>query len=67
MTEPRRRALKRRLSRASERRFVNPIVRRIVFAGKLGSTYALLGPPVAGPGARAARRSPTASAATRSG
>jgi deazaflavin-dependent oxidoreductase (nitroreductase family) len=42
MTEPRRRALKRRLSRASERRFVNPIVRRIVFAGKLGSTYAVL-------------------------
>lgn len=42
MTEPRHRALKRRLSGAFERRLVNPIVRRLVFAGKLGSTYAVL-------------------------
>ncbi len=34
--------LRRRLSRSVERRVVNPLVRRIVFAGKLGSTYAVL-------------------------
>lgn len=34
--------LKRRIGRASERRVVNPIVRRAVFAGHLGSTYAVL-------------------------
>lgn len=33
---------KRRLARASERWLMNPIVRRQVFAGRLGSTYALL-------------------------
>ncbi|HKN94704.1 MAG TPA: nitroreductase/quinone reductase family protein [Thermoleophilaceae bacterium] len=32
----------RRVSRTIERRLVNPIVRRLVFAGKLGSTYAVL-------------------------
>ena len=42
MSEPRRRRLKRALSRASERRLVNPIVRRLVLAGRLGSTYAVL-------------------------
>lgn len=35
-------ALKRRVSRAFERHVVNPIVRRRVFAGSLGSTYAVL-------------------------
>jgi deazaflavin-dependent oxidoreductase (nitroreductase family) len=34
--------LRRRLSRSVERRVVNPLVRRLVFAGKLGSTYAVL-------------------------
>ena len=34
--------LKRRVSRSVERRLVNPLVRRLVLAGKLGSTYALL-------------------------
>lgn len=42
MSEPRWRSLKRRLSRASERRLVNPIVRRMVLGGRLGSTYAVL-------------------------
>lgn len=36
------RGLKRRISRAFERHVVNPIVRRRVFAGRLGSTYAVL-------------------------
>lgn len=35
-------ALKRRISGAFERHLVNPIVRRRVFAGRLGSTYAVL-------------------------
>jgi deazaflavin-dependent oxidoreductase (nitroreductase family) len=35
-------ALKRRISGAFERHVVNPIVRRLVFGGRLGSTYAVL-------------------------
>jgi deazaflavin-dependent oxidoreductase (nitroreductase family) len=42
MTEPRRLRLKRRIGRAVERRVVNPMVRRLVLAGRLGSTYAVL-------------------------
>jgi deazaflavin-dependent oxidoreductase (nitroreductase family) len=34
--------LKRGASRSVERRLVNPLVRRLVFAGKCGSTYAVL-------------------------
>jgi deazaflavin-dependent oxidoreductase (nitroreductase family) len=33
---------KRRLFRSVERRMVNPLTRRAVFAGRLGSTYAVL-------------------------
>lgn len=42
MSEPRWRGLKRRLSRAMERRLVNPLIRRAVLSGRLGSTYAVL-------------------------
>lgn len=35
-------SLKRRVSRRFERRLVNPLTRRAVFAGRLGSTYAVL-------------------------
>lgn len=42
MSEPRRLRLKRRIGRAVERRVVNPIVRRMVLRGRLGSTYAVL-------------------------
>src|SRR5436305_10445354 len=42
MSEPRLRSWKRRLSRASERRIINPLVRRLVFRGRLVSTYAVL-------------------------
>jgi deazaflavin-dependent oxidoreductase (nitroreductase family) len=40
--EPRRLRWKRRIGRATERRLVNPIVRRLVLGGRLGSTYAVL-------------------------
>ncbi len=39
---PRWLSLKRRVSRAFERRLVNPLNRRAVFAGRLGKTYAVL-------------------------
>jgi len=42
VSEPRRRALKRRMSRASEKRLVNPLVRRLVAAGRGGKVYAVL-------------------------
>src|SRR5436305_10189951 len=42
MGESRRKRRKRERSRAFERRVVNPIVRRAVFAGRMGSTYAVL-------------------------
>jgi deazaflavin-dependent oxidoreductase (nitroreductase family) len=37
-----RQRLKRGVSRWVERRVINPAVRRLVFAGRLGSTYAVL-------------------------
>lgn len=40
--KPRRQAWKRRLSRALETRVVNPLIRGLLGAGRLGSTYALL-------------------------
>jgi deazaflavin-dependent oxidoreductase (nitroreductase family) len=42
LSQPARQRLKRRISRSIERRLVNPFVRRLVSAGKLGSTYAIL-------------------------
>lgn len=42
MSESRWHSLRRRLSRAAERRLINPVVRRSVFSGRLGSTYAVL-------------------------
>lgn len=42
MSESRRAQRKRRRSRAFERRVVNPLIRRAVFGGHLGSTYAVL-------------------------
>jgi len=42
VSEPRRRRLKRAIGRAGERRVVNPLVRRAVLRGRLGSTYAVL-------------------------
>ena len=42
MGESRRKRRKRERSRAFERRVVNPLVRRAVFAGRMGSTYAVL-------------------------
>lgn len=42
MTEPRLARVKRRLGGVVERRVVNPIIRRLVMAGRLGSTYAVL-------------------------
>ncbi len=50
--------LKRRVGRQIERRLVNPIVRRLVFAGKLGATYAVL--ETAGRRTGLARRTPVA-------
>jgi deazaflavin-dependent oxidoreductase (nitroreductase family) len=41
-TDPRHRAWKRRLSRALEKRVVNHLVRGLLGAGRLGSTYAQL-------------------------
>jgi deazaflavin-dependent oxidoreductase (nitroreductase family) len=58
MSEPRRRRWKRRLSRAGERRIVNPLVRRLVFRGRLGSTYAVL--ETTGRRSRARRLTPVA-------
>ncbi len=42
MSSPRWRSLKRRLSRRFERRVANPLTRRAVFSGRMGSTYAVL-------------------------
>jgi|SRR5579859_220890 len=42
MSESRRTRRRRARSRAFERRAVNPLVRRAVFAGRLGGTYAVL-------------------------
>ncbi len=58
MSESRRHRLKRRISRASERRLVNPLVRRAVLAGHLGSTYAVL--ETTGRRTGQARRTPVA-------
>ncbi|MFL5823271.1 MAG: nitroreductase/quinone reductase family protein [Solirubrobacteraceae bacterium] len=58
MTESRRHRVKRRLSRASEKRLVNPLVRRAVFAGRLGKTYAVL--ETTGRRTGAIRRTPVA-------
>jgi deazaflavin-dependent oxidoreductase (nitroreductase family) len=58
MAESRWRKTKRRLSRASERRLVNPLVRRAVFAGRFGGTYAVL--ETVGRRTGATRRTPVA-------
>jgi deazaflavin-dependent oxidoreductase (nitroreductase family) len=58
MATSRLRSLKRRISRASERRVVNPLVRRAVFAGRLGRTYAVL--ETTGRRSGATRRTPVA-------
>lgn len=58
MSDSRRHRFKRRLSRASEKRLVNPLVRRAVFAGRLGKTYAVL--ETTGRRTGAARRTPVA-------
>ena len=50
--------LKRRATGTIERRLVNPLVRRLVFAGKLGSTYAVL--ETTGRRTGLARRTPVA-------
>ena len=42
MSDSRRHRFKRRIGRASEKRLVNPLVRRAMFAGRLGRTYAVL-------------------------
>ena len=42
MSESRRTRRKRERSRAFERRLVNPLIRRAVFSGRLGKTYAVL-------------------------
>lgn len=52
------RALKRRISRAFERHVVNPVVRRRVFTGHLGSVYAVL--ETTGRRTGLARRTPVA-------
>lgn len=52
------RSLKRRISRAFERHVVNPIVRRRVFSGHLGATYAVL--ETTGRRTRRRRRTPVA-------
>jgi deazaflavin-dependent oxidoreductase (nitroreductase family) len=49
---------KRRVGRASERRLVNPLVRRAVFSGRLGGTYAVL--ETTGRRSGATRRTPVA-------
>jgi deazaflavin-dependent oxidoreductase (nitroreductase family) len=58
MTEPRWRSWKRALSRAGEKRLVNPVVRRLVLGGRLGSTYAVL--ETTGRRSGLARRTPVA-------
>lgn len=58
MGSSRRHRLRRRLSRASEKRLVNPMVRRAVFAGRLGKTYAVL--ETTGRRTGATRRTPVA-------
>jgi deazaflavin-dependent oxidoreductase (nitroreductase family) len=58
MSDSRWHRLKRRLTRASERRLVNPMVRRAVFAGRLGGTYAIL--ETTGRRTGATRRTPVA-------
>ena len=58
MSDSRRRRVKRRVSRAFERRLVNPLVRRAVFAGRLGRTYAVL--ETTGRRTGATRRTPVA-------
>ena len=58
MGDSRRHRLKRRSGRASEKRLVNPLVRRAVFAGRMGSTYAVL--ETTGPRSGAVRRTPVA-------
>jgi deazaflavin-dependent oxidoreductase (nitroreductase family) len=58
MATSRRHRLKLRLSRASEKRLVNPLVRRAVFAGRLGRTYAVL--ETTGRRTGAIRRTPVA-------
>jgi deazaflavin-dependent oxidoreductase (nitroreductase family) len=58
MGESRRTQRKRARSRAFERRVVNPLVRRAVFAGRLGSTYAVL--ETTGRRTGAIRRTPVA-------
>ena len=58
MTESRWRSFRRRVSRASERRLVNPLVRRAVFSGRMGATYAVL--ETVGRRSGAVRRTPVA-------
>ncbi len=58
MSDSRRRRAKRRVSRAFERRLVNPLVRRAVFAGRMGGTYAVL--ETTGRRSGATRRTPVA-------
>ena len=58
MAEPWRHRVRRRLSHALERRLVNPAVRRLVFAGRLGSTYPV--PETTGRRTGLTRRTPVA-------
>jgi deazaflavin-dependent oxidoreductase (nitroreductase family) len=58
MASSRRLRLKRRIGRASEKRLVNPLVRRAVLAGRLGRTYAVL--ETTGRRTGAVRRTPVA-------
>jgi deazaflavin-dependent oxidoreductase (nitroreductase family) len=58
MSESRRTQRKRQRSRAFERRVVNPLIRRAVFAGRFGSTYAVL--ETTGRRTGATRRTPVA-------
>lgn len=58
MSDSRRHRFKRRIGRASETRLVNPLVRRAVFAGRLGRTYAVL--ETTGRRTGATRRTPVA-------
>ena len=58
MADSRWHRVKRRLSRPFERRVVNPLVRRAGFAGRMGSTYAVL--ETTGRRTGAVRRTPVA-------
>lgn len=58
MSDSRWHRFRRRLSRASEVRLVNPLVRRAVFAGRMGRTYAVL--ETTGRRTGATRRTPVA-------